>query len=63
MKKLKITYIKSKIDCPESMKKVVAALGFKKLNSIKIHNDTPAIRGMIAKISHLLKVEEVSEKE
>lgn len=43
------------------MKRTIEALGFRKLYSVKIHNDTPAIRGMIAKVSHLLKVEEIKE--
>ncbi|MCX7835384.1 MAG: 50S ribosomal protein L30 [bacterium] len=61
MGKLKITYVRSKIDCSKSMKKIMAALGFRKLYSVKIHHDTPAIRGMIAKVSHLVKVEEIPD--
>ncbi len=59
---LKITYVKSKIDCTVRMKRTVEALGFKKLNSQVIHPDSPAIRGMIAKIPHLLKVEELPDE-
>ncbi len=62
MARLKITYIKSTIDCTVRMKQTVQALGLKKLNSSAIHQDNPAIRGMIAKIPHLLKVEEVPDE-
>ncbi|HOT76908.1 MAG TPA: 50S ribosomal protein L30, partial [Candidatus Wallbacteria bacterium] len=43
----------------EKCLKCVDALGLKKTNSFKIHPDNPAIRGMIFKANHLLKVEEV----
>lgn len=60
-KKLKITQIKSTIDRPKDQKLTIEALGISKLNNSKIHNDTPQIRGMINKVSHLLKVEEIEE--
>ena len=62
MAKLKITYVRSKIDCSWRMKRTVEALGLHKLNSTVVHEDTPAIRGMIKKIPHLLKVEELPEQ-
>jgi len=55
---LKVTLIKSTIGCTESQIANVAALGLKKIRDVKEHNDTPAIRGMIKKVSHLVKVEE-----
>ncbi len=55
---LKVTLVKSTIGCNESQKANVAALGLKKIRDVKEHNDTPQIRGMIKKVSHLLKVEE-----
>ncbi len=57
MKKLKITLIKSTIDQKPVHKKNVTSLGLKKISSSRIHNDTPAVRGMIEKVKHLVKVE------
>lgn len=62
MKKLKITQIRSIIDRPERQKRTIKALGLGRPNYFKIHNDTPQIRGMIRKVSHLVKVEEISEE-
>ncbi len=58
MKKLKITLVKSGIARPGKHKVVLAGLGLRKLNHSVIRIDTPQIRGMINKVSHLLKVEE-----
>jgi len=60
MKKLKITLIKSPIDRPERQKLTVQALGLNKTNSTKEVEATPQILGMIRKITHLLKVEELA---
>ncbi len=57
-KKLKITLIKSGIARPGKHKVVLTGLGLKKLNHSVIRTDSPQIRGMIAQVSHLLKVEE-----
>ena len=57
--KIKVTLIKSTIAILPEHKKVVAALGLKKINSFKIHNDTPAINGMIDKVKYLVKVEKI----
>jgi len=54
--KLQVTLIKSVIGRPKKHRDVVAGLGLKKLNHSVEHNDTPEIRGMISKISHLLNV-------
>jgi large subunit ribosomal protein L30 len=59
MAKLRITYSKSAIGYTEQQKATVKALGFKRLYQTVEHEDSPAIRGMISKISHLLTVEEV----
>lgn len=58
-KKLRITYKKSAIGYRKDQGGTVRALGLRKLNQTVEHDDTPVIRGMINKISHLLKVEEV----
>ena len=61
MTKLKIIQTKSVIDRPEKQKRIIEALGLGRPNWEKIHNDTPQIRGMINKVTHLVKVEEVKE--
>lgn len=61
MAKLKIIQTKSVIDRPETQKRIIEALGLGKPNWEKIHNDTPQIRGMINKVTHLVRVEEVKE--
>ena len=57
-KKLKVTLIKSTIGSTPYQKKVVKALGLGKLNSSVVLADSPAVRGSINKVPHLLKVEE-----
>ena len=59
MAKLKIIQTKSVIDRSVDQKKTIEALGLGRPNWEKIHNDTPQIRGMIRKVSHLVKVEEI----
>ena len=59
MKKLKITLVKSPIDRPERQKLTLKALGLNKTNSAKEVDATPQVLGMIQKVNHLLKVEEV----
>jgi large subunit ribosomal protein L30 len=56
-KKVKITLIKSGIARPGKHKVVLIGLGLKKMNHFVIRLDTPQIRGMITKVSHLVKVE------
>ena len=55
---LKITWVKSAIGYTVRQKLTVRALGLHRLGQTVEHNDTPVIRGMINKISHLVKVEE-----
>ena len=59
LKKIKITQIKSGIDRPERQKRTLKALGLKKLNAVKEIEATPQILGMVNKVSHLIKLEEV----
>ena len=59
MKKIKITLVKSPIDRPERQKLTLKALGLNKTNSSKEVEATPQIMGMVRKLTHLLKVEEV----
>jgi large subunit ribosomal protein L30 len=56
-KKIKITLVKSGIARPGKHKAILIGLGLKKLNKAIIRLDTPEIRGMINKVSHLVQVE------
>jgi large subunit ribosomal protein L30 len=60
-KKLRITWVKGTIQRPEVQKRTIKALGFKHLHETIEQPDNPAVRGMITKVGHLLKVEEVAE--
>jgi len=57
--KLKITLVRSLIGKPENQRVTVRTLGLRKLNSSVVQEDNPQIRGMVNKVSHLLRVEEV----
>ncbi|GAB3431975.1 MAG TPA: 50S ribosomal protein L30 [Niabella sp.] len=59
MKKVKITLVKSPIDRPERQKLTLKALGLNKTNSSKEVEATPQVLGMIRKVEHMLKVEEI----
>ena len=61
--KLVITQRRSAIGRAKDQKATIAALGIKHLYQQVAHNDTPQIRGMIAKVKHLVAVEEVEEVE
>jgi len=56
--KLKIQYYRSSIGFNERQKLIVKGLGFNKLNATRDVVDTPAIRGMIAKVPHLVRIVE-----
>jgi len=58
-KKLSVTLVKSPIGYTKRQKAVVQSLGLKKMGQTVVRSDTPVIRGMINKVSHLLKVDEV----
>jgi large subunit ribosomal protein L30 len=55
---LRITLVRSPIGYSERQKRTVRALGLRRLNQTVEQADTPVIRGMIAKVSHLVRVEE-----
>ncbi|MCG6893848.1 MAG: 50S ribosomal protein L30 [Desulfobacteraceae bacterium] len=55
---LRITLVKSMIGRPEKHRKVLAGMGLRKLNRTVELEDTPSVRGMIRKVSHLVSVEE-----
>lgn len=58
-KQLEITLKRSVIGRKENQVKTVRTLGLKKINDTVVHNDTPAIRGMIRTVSHLVAVKEL----
>ena len=62
MSKIKIKQVRSIIDRPKRQKLTIEALGLGRPNWEKVHNDTPQIRGMINKVSHLVVVEEYKEE-
>jgi len=59
MAKLQITLVRSLIGRNEKQRATVESLGFKKIRQSVVLNDSPAIRGMVSHVSHLIKVEEV----
>lgn len=56
-KQIRVTLKKSKIESTERQKQTLLGLGLKKISSTKLLNDTPQVRGMINKVSHLVCVE------
>ena len=60
MAKLRITWVKSGIGYAEVQKRTLKALGFHRLNQSVTHEDSTSIRGMVNKVRHLVRVEEVS---
>lgn len=58
-RKLKITQVRSIIDRLENQKRTIKALGLGRPNYTVEQPDTPQIRGMIRKVSHLVRVEEI----
>ena len=58
MSTIKILQVRSRIRRPKNQKLTLDALGLKKLNQVVEHEDTPQIRGMVAKVSHLVEVVE-----
>ncbi len=59
MAKIKVTLVKSTIGEVAGVKATVAALGLRKIRSSSVLEDTPAIQGMIRKVSHLVKTENI----
>ena len=59
MTKLKVTQVRSVIHCPKDQKQTVRRLGLHRIRDSVIKDDRPEIRGMIAKVKHLVRVEEV----
>jgi large subunit ribosomal protein L30 len=54
--KLQLKWVRSAICAPQRQKRVVKGLGFTRLNQIVERPDNPAIRGMVAKVPHLVEI-------
>ncbi len=59
MSKIKITQVKSIIDRSKRQKDTIKALGLRKMNQSVVHEATPQIIGMVNKVNHLIKVEQL----
>lgn len=59
VKKIKVTLVKSTIASLKNHKANVEALGLHKIGCSNVFDDTPVVRGMIKKVAHLVKVEEI----
>jgi large subunit ribosomal protein L30 len=57
-KTIRVTLVKSPIGYTKDQKATVRALGLRRMNQTVEHTDTPALRGMLFKVEHLLRVEE-----
>lgn len=60
MSRVTITWKKSTIGYPKDQRRTIAGLGLRRLHQTVEHEDTPAIRGMIFKVRHLVEVEELT---
>jgi large subunit ribosomal protein L30 len=58
-KRLKVTQVRSTISCPKDQKDTVRALGLKRISHSVEKDDTPTVQGMLFKVRHLVKVEEL----
>ncbi|MCX5872012.1 MAG: 50S ribosomal protein L30 [Deltaproteobacteria bacterium] len=56
---LKVTLKKSKIKATKSQRETIRGLGLTRINSSRVLEDTPAIRGMAGKVGHLVDVEKI----
>jgi large subunit ribosomal protein L30 len=59
MATIKVTQVRSKIKRPQDQKATLEALGLKRINQTVEHTATPQVLGMVKKVAHLVKVEEV----
>lgn len=59
MAKIKLTQVNSKNGCDPRQKANLRCLGIRKMNQTVEVEDNPVMRGMIAKVAHLLKIEEI----
>ena len=55
---LRIRWVRSFIGCPRNMRQTIRGMGFRRMNQLIERPDTPSIRGMIARVHHLVQIEE-----
>jgi large subunit ribosomal protein L30 len=60
MARLKVTYVRSVIGQKPDQERTVQALGLRRLHQVVEHEDSPQVRGMVHKVRHLVRVEEIS---
>jgi large subunit ribosomal protein L30 len=60
-KKLQIKQVRSSIGTLPKQRATLRALGLRKMSAERLHDDTPVIRGMIDKVSHLVTVKEIEQ--
>jgi large subunit ribosomal protein L30 len=60
MARLRVTYVRSVIGQKPDQERTVQALGLRRLHQVVEHEDSPQLRGMVHKVRHLVKVEELS---
>ncbi|MDR1408073.1 MAG: 50S ribosomal protein L30 [Tannerella sp.] len=58
MAKIKVKQVKSRIKCPKNQKRILDALGLRKMNRVVEHEANPSILGMIKKVEHLVSIVE-----
>lgn len=63
MAKIRITQVRSIIDTKKQHKRIIKALGLGRPNYSVVHTATPQILGMVAKVSHLVRVEQIPEQQ
>lgn len=63
MSKIRITYKKSMIGYSRDQKDTIRALGLRRLNQSVVKPDTPSVRGMVNKVTHMVVVEELTDEE
>jgi large subunit ribosomal protein L30 len=61
MSELKITWLRSCIGRPGNQREIIRSLGLHHLHDTVVHQNSPTIRGMVNKVGHLLRVEEVED--
>jgi large subunit ribosomal protein L30 len=60
-KKISVKQVKSRISEKPSIRATLHALGLRRMNAVRVHDDNPVIRGMINKVVHLVEVKEIKE--
>jgi large subunit ribosomal protein L30 len=59
MARIRITQVKSRIGQPERQKRILDALGLKKMHQTVEHDDSPQVMGMVRKLEHLVRMEKI----